>query len=73
MKNKFLKKIVGWFGYKLIDKDLIKNNRIIENKSFLNIEKILGYLTKNNIVKSLVQVGANDGQRFDSLNRFIKD
>ena len=73
MKNKFLKKIVGWFGYKLIDKDLIKNNRIIENKSFLNIERILGYLTKNNIVKSLVQVGANDGQRFDSLNRFIKD
>ena len=73
MKNKFLKKIVGWLGYKLVDKDIIKNNRIIGNKSFLNIEKILNYLTKNNIVNSLVQVGANDGQRFDALNRFIKD
>ena len=73
MKNKFLKKIVGWLGYKLVDKDIIKNNRTIGNKSFLNIEKILNYLTKNNIVNSLVQVGANDGQRFDALNRFIKD
>jgi FkbM family methyltransferase len=73
MKNKFLKKILGWYGYKLVDKDLIKNNRIIGNESFLNIEKILSYLIKNNIVNSLVQVGANDGQRFDALNHFIKD
>ena len=29
-------------------------------------------MLKNNIVKSLVQIGANDGKRFDSLNSFIK-
>ena len=72
MKNKILKKIIGIFGYKLIDKNHIKNNRIIEDKSFLKINKILNYLIKNNIVKSLVQIGANDGKRFDSLNSFIK-
>ena len=73
MKDKFLKKIAGWYGYKLVDKNLIKNNRIIENKSFLDIERILKYLIKNNIIKSLVQIGANDGQRFDVLNTFIKE
>ena len=73
MKDKFLKKIVGWKGYKLIDKDLIKNNRIIGDNSFLDIERILKYLTKNNIIKSLIQIGANDGQRFDTLNSFIKE
>jgi FkbM family methyltransferase len=73
MKNKLLKKFIGWLGYKLIDKDYVKNNRIIEDKSFLEIDKILNYLVKNNIIKSLIQIGANDGQRFDSLNRFIKD
>ena len=72
MKNKILKKIIGIFGYKLLDKNHIKNNRIIEDKSFLKINKILNYLIKNNIVKSLVQIGANDGKRFDSLNSFIK-
>jgi FkbM family methyltransferase len=73
MKNKVLKKFVGWLGYKLIDKDFVKNNRIIEDKSFLEISKILNYLVKNNIVKSLVQIGANDGKRFDNLNSFIKE
>ena len=72
MKNKALKKFVGWLGYKLIDKDYVKNNRILEDKSFLDIDKILNYLIKNNIIKSLIQIGANDGQRFDSLNKFIK-
>ena len=73
MKNKFLKKIAGVLGYKLIDKNLIKNNRIIEDNNFLKIDKILHYLIKNNIVKSLIQIGANDGKRFDTLNSFIKD
>ncbi len=73
MKDKFLKKVAGWYGYKLVDKDLIKNNRIIGDKSFLNIERILKYLIKNNLIKSLVQIGANDGQRFDVLNSFIKE
>jgi len=73
MKNKILKKFVGWLGYKLIDKNFVKNSRIIEDKSFLEIEKILNYLIKNSIIKSLVQIGANDGQRFDNLNKFIKN
>ena len=36
MKNKILKKIVGIFGYKLIDKNHIKNNRILEDNSYLS-------------------------------------
>ncbi len=41
MKSKLLKKILGIFGYKLIDKNLFKNNLLISSKSFLTIDKIL--------------------------------
>ena len=44
MKNKILKKIVGIFGYKLADKNYIKNNRLLEASSYLNIEKVLNFL-----------------------------
>ena len=27
--KKIFNKIIGWFGYKLVEKKLIKNNRII--------------------------------------------
>ena len=41
MHYKFLKKIIGALGYKLIDKNLIKNERLISNCTHLTINKIL--------------------------------
>lgn len=72
MKNKILKKFVSLFQYKLVSKRHIKNNRILEEVSFITIERILEYLIKKKIIASLIQIGANDGVRFDSLNLFIK-
>ena len=72
MTNKILKKIVGWFGYKLVEKNLIKNNRLIHSKSILNLNLILKKIFDNQKIKCLVQIGANDGSRFDELNIFIK-
>ena len=72
MKNKLLKKISGIFGYKLIDKELFKNERIISNKSYLTIERLLKNLFEKRKVKFIIQVGANDGIRFDILNSYIK-
>ena len=72
MKNKILKKIIGILGYKLIDKNHIKNNRILENSSYLSNEKILDYLFNQKKINYLIQIGANDGLRFDSLNHYIK-
>jgi len=46
MINKFLKKIIGFFGYKLVSKDLIKNTRIVNNKSYLSLNKVLDLITK---------------------------
>ena len=69
---KIIKKILGLFGYKLIDKNYYKNNRSIASNSFLTIHNLLNILFKKKYVKSLVQIGANDGVRFDSLNEFIK-
>ena len=37
MKNKLLKKVLGIFEYKLIDKNLFKNNRLLSDKSFLTM------------------------------------
>ena len=41
MKHKLLKKIIGIFGYKLIEKNFVKNERLISSKSFLKIDKLL--------------------------------
>jgi len=71
MKHKILKKILGILNYKLIDKNFFKNNRLIANSSNLNLENFLKAIFKNNI-KQLIQIGANDGKRFDILNKYIK-
>ena len=41
MANKILKKIVGALNYKLVEKNLIKNNRLIVSKSKINLNFIL--------------------------------
>ena len=73
MTNKILKKIVGVFDYKLVEKNLIKNNRLIHSKSILNLNLILKKIFDSQKIKCLIQIGANDGNRFDELNKFIKE
>ena len=72
MKNKILKKLANIFGYKLVDKNHIKNERILEKHTYLNTERILDLLFKQKKIKYLIQIGANDGLRFDTLNAYIK-
>ena len=72
MRHKLLKKLIGILGYKLINKNSVKNERLLGSYNYLNLPKILEYLTKNELVQSIIQIGANDGNRFDDLNIFIK-
>jgi FkbM family methyltransferase len=72
MKNKILKKILGVIGYKLIEKEIIKNERLISNKSYLKIDSLLDTLFEEKKISNLIQIGANDGTRFDILNSYIK-
>jgi len=72
MTNKLFKKIIGVFGYKLIEKNTIKNERLISNKSFIKIDRLLDTLFQKKGVNNLIQIGANDGERFDLLNFYIK-
>lgn len=72
MKNKIIKKITGLFGYKLVDKDYIKNMRVQSSNTALNIKNLLNTYCEQNKFKTLLQIGANDGERFDELNYFIK-
>lgn len=73
MSDKLLKKICGLFGYRLMDKVFFKNNRLISRYSLLNTKKILSELFIQNEISSIVQIGANDGVRFDELNQFINE
>ena len=72
MKNKILKKILGILGYKLINKEVIKNERLVSSKSYLKIESLLNTLFKEKKIDTIIQIGANDGIRFDILNNYIK-
>ena len=72
MSNKILKKIVNIFGYKLVEKNFIKNQRILMQKSDLTVDKVLEYMFKKKYIKHIVQVGTNDGISYDHINYFIK-
>ena len=72
MLFKIFKKIAGIFGFKLIDKDLVKNDRELSKYSPFSINKTLEKLFSDKKIGYLVQIGSNDGKRFDSLNKFIK-
>ena len=72
MKNKILKKILGIMGYKLIEKKLFKNDRFISTKSYLTLNRLLENLFEEKKINFLIQIGANDGSRFDILNNYIK-
>lgn len=73
MNIKILKKIVGIFGFKLVEKKLFKNNRLLSEYSFLSTKKILTELFNQKKINSIVQIGANDGVRFDELDEFINE
>jgi len=72
MNNKILRKIVGIAGYKLIDKQLHKNNKIISENTFLTSSNFIKKLISKNKINKIIQIGANDGKRFDILHTFIK-
>tara|TARA_B100000941_G_scaffold240726_1_gene184146 strand:- start:1354 stop:2097 length:744 start_codon:yes stop_codon:yes gene_type:complete len=73
MYKKILKKMSEALGYKLVNKDFIKNQRSLDNYNLINIRLILKLIFNNNNIKSLIQIGANDGKRFDHISEFIKN
>jgi FkbM family methyltransferase len=73
MNSKILKKIVGAFGFKLVDKKSFKNQRLISKNSVLNIEFYLSKIFERLKIRNIIQVGANDGKRFDELSKFIDE
>ena len=72
MLRKFIKKIAGIYGFKLIDKNLIKNDRLLSENNLSSLNNILETLFKKRLINQLIQIGSNDGERFDIINKFIK-
>tara|TARA_Y100000741_G_scaffold302730_1_gene244440 strand:+ start:502 stop:1251 length:750 start_codon:yes stop_codon:yes gene_type:complete len=67
-----IKKIINLFGYKLINKNIIKNNKILSSHSKINLRLILENIFNKQKIDQLIQIGANDGISFDEINFFIK-
>lgn len=72
MHFKILKKVVGIFGFKLVSKNLIKIDRIISSNDALSLDRILFNIFNTKKISGLIQIGANDGLRFDNINKYIK-
>ena len=72
MNFKLLKKIVGILGFKIISKNLVKVEREIDNNNCLTLDKFLQNIFQKQIISGLIQIGANDGLRFDNINKYIK-
>ena len=73
MYKKILKKMSEALGYKLVNKDLVKNQRSLDSHNLINNRLILKLIFNKNNIKSLIQIGANDGKRFDEISKFIKN
>jgi FkbM family methyltransferase len=71
-KFKLLKKILGIFGYKLIDKNTLKTERVLES-NLLSAQEVIEKLINSNLVNKIVQIGAHNGQSDDFLNIIIKN
>lgn len=61
-KFKLVKKILGIFGYKIIDKNSLKTERILE-KNLFDIADLIQKLISSNLVSKIVQIGANNGSQ----------
>ena len=70
-KYKYLRKLANFFGFRLVDKNFIKNMNNIENFS-INSQKVLDRIVKLNQFKKIIQVGSNDGLTDDYVMEIIK-
>ena len=69
-KNKLLKKIIGLLGYKIINKESAKTERLIDSFNF-NITDFIKFLINSKKIKEVIQIGANDGKSDDFLRDSI--
>ena len=69
-KNKFLKKILGALGFKILPKETIKTERYIESSSLNSGDFIKLQISKKKI-NNIIQIGANDGKSDDFLRSSI--
>ena len=70
-KYKLLRKFVNLFGFKLIEKNFIKNMIDIENVS-IKVEMIVNKIVKENNFTKIIQIGSNDGITDDYVKKIIE-
>tara|TARA_B100001559_G_C16318132_1_gene537498 strand:+ start:63 stop:812 length:750 start_codon:yes stop_codon:yes gene_type:complete len=70
-KYKLLRKIANLFGFKLVEKNYIKNVAEIEIHA-VKVEKFVDKIIKNNGFKKIIQIGSNDGITDDYVKKIIE-
>ena len=70
-KYKLLRKITNFFGFKLVEKNFIKNMIDLEHVS-IDVERFVDKIIKENKFTKIIQVGSNDGVTDDYASKIIK-
>ena len=70
-KFKFLRKVVGLFGFKLVEKNFIKN--MIEAESIaVSVDTFVDKIIIKNSFTKIIQIGSNDGITDDYVKKIIE-
>ena len=71
-KFKLLRKIVGLFGFKLVEKNFAKN--MIETEGHaIDVELFVAKIVEKNNFTKIIQIGSNDGETDDYIKRLCKN
>ena len=55
-KFKLIKKIIGILGYKIINKNIAKTERVLDG-SILSTQEVIKKLINTNLINKIVQIG----------------
>ena len=70
-KFKILRKIANFFGFKLVEKNYIKN--LIESEIHsIKVDEFVDKIIQKNKLKKIIQIGSNDGVVDDYIKQIIE-
>ena len=70
-KFKLLRKIVGLFGFKLVEKNFAKN--MIETEGHaIDVELFVAKIVEKNNFTKIIQIGSNDGETDDYIKKIVQ-
>ncbi len=70
-KFKLLRKIVGLFGFKLLEKNFSKNMIEVESHA-IDVDLFVAKIVEKNNFTKIIQIGSNDGETDDYIKKIVQ-